>query len=76
MITEDLETGDLEAGRPRPEKVTVTIHSASGVLLAVMFEGDETVSLALDDEQLHLINRSLALAGACIDFAAREGGAL
>jgi hypothetical protein len=75
MITEDLETGDLETGRPRPEKVTVTIHSASGVLMAVMFEGQETVSLALDDEKLVEINRALALAGACVDFTVMEGGA-
>lgn len=67
---------DLEMERPRAgERISVTIHSASGVLLAVMFEGQETVSLALDDEKLGEINRALGLAGACVDFEAMKGGA-
>lgn len=57
------------------ERVSVTIHSAEGVLMAVMFEGAETVSLALDDERLATVNRALGQAGACVDFVAREGGA-
>lgn len=68
----DFETGDLEIGRRDPERVTVTIHSASGVLMAVMFEGTETVSLALDDERLPMVNRALGLAGACVDFVGKE----
>jgi hypothetical protein len=71
----DWETAAPETGRRARERVSVTIHSASGVLLAVMFEGTETVSLALDDERLVEINRALGLAGACVDFATMEGGA-
>jgi hypothetical protein len=61
----------------RPEKVTVTVHSPAGVLLAVMFEGSETVSLAVDDERLVTVNRALGLAGACVDIVAlnMKGGA-
>jgi len=67
---------DFETVRPQTgERISVTIHSASGVLMAVMFEGAETVSLALDDEKLVEINRALALAGACVDFAVMKGGA-
>jgi hypothetical protein len=67
---------DFETVRPQTgERFSVTMHSASGVLMAVMFEGTETVSLALDDEKLVEINRALALAGACVDFAVMEGGA-
>lgn len=65
---------DFETEIRRPERVSVTIHSASGVLLAVMFEGLETVSLALDDERLVEINRALGLAGACVDVEAMKGG--
>lgn len=70
------ETGrhdDWEAAAlPVKERVSVTIHAAGGVLLAVMFEGDETVSLAVDDEHLTVANRALGLAGACVDFVAKE----
>ncbi len=65
---EDWET---EEAMPVKERVSVTIHAPGGVLLAVMFEGDETVSLAVDDEHLAAANRALGLAGACVDFVAR-----
>ncbi len=73
----DWETAAPETGRRDRERVSVTIHSAEGVLLAVMFEGLETVSLALDDERLPMINRALGLAGACVDIVAMnmKGGA-
>lgn len=78
----DFETGGLETRRP--ERVTLSIHGDSGLLMAASFEERRfsdapelrgvmsLVSLAMDDEQLAVINKVLGLAGACVDYAGGE----
>lgn len=73
MKDETLNEGEVET--LRPERVTVVVQSDSGVLFSAVFMGTVTLALALDGEALPLINRALGMAGACVDFEAREGGA-